>query len=453
MRRLVLVLALVACHSEPPPALPAPAPVAAAPAAPPTPEAIARAFVMQVVAHDFAGAATHFDDRMRAGLPVDKLAAAWAQLEQAVGPFTRIGAVANSERDGMHVVSFDGQFAKAHLDLVVVVADDGRLAGFRIVPGKVAAAPWQPPPYVHPDTYVERAVTVGSSPPLPGTLTLPKGAGPFPAVVLVHGSGPNDADETIGQVRVFADLAAGLASRGIAVLRYVKRTRVDPSPEAYRTQHDEVDAAAHAAVALLAATPEIDPHRIVLAGHSQGGYLAPRMAAADPAIRAIAILAGPTRSLEDSLLAQLRYLAAQSPGDAHAAELVTAAEAFKHTVEDPKLAPDATLTFPIGGVTMPASYFLDVRDYHPDAVAAKLAIPIAVIQGGRDYQVTAADDLPGWQRALAHHRNAKFFTYPALDHGLVAGTGPSTPHDYDEAAHVDAQLVSDLAAWILALPR
>src|SRR6185312_14880841 len=61
MRRLVLVLALVACHSEPPPAPPAPAPVAAAPAAPLTPEAIARAFVMQVVAHDFAGAATHFD--------------------------------------------------------------------------------------------------------------------------------------------------------------------------------------------------------------------------------------------------------------------------------------------------------------------------------------------------------------------------------------------------------
>ena len=433
----------------PPP--PEPPPVAAAPA--PTPEAIARAFIDQVAAHDFAGAESHFDDRMRDGLPVDKLAAAWTQVEQAAGAFTGVGAATTTEHDGIHVVALDGQFGKIHLDLVIAIDADGRLGGFRIKPASVAAAPWQAPPYVTPDAYVERAVTVGSSPPLPGTLTLPKGAGPFPAVVLVHGSGPADADETIGQVRVFADLAAGLASRGIAVLRYTKRSRVDTDPRSVRTQRDEVEVAAHAAVALLAATPEIDPHRIVLAGHSQGGYLAPRIAAADPAIRAIAIMAGPTRSFEDSLLAQLRYLASLAPGDAKAAELATSAEAFKRAVEDPALAADASVTLPIAGVTMPGAYFLDVRDYHPEAVAAKLAIPIAVIQGGRDYQVTTADDLPGWQHALARRRNVKFFTYPALDHGLIAGTGPSTPADYETVAHVDAQLVSDLAAWVLALPK
>jgi len=418
-----------------------------------TPEQIARAFVAQVAAHDFAGAVSGFDDRMKAGLPADKLEAAWSQIEQAAGAFTGIGTATTTDDSGVHVVTLDGQFGKIHLDLVIAIDADGRLGGFRIKPAAVAAAPWQPPPYVTADSYVERAVTVGSSPALPGILTLPKGSGPFPAVVLVHGSGPADADETIGQVRVFADLAGGLASRGIAVLRYTKRTRVDPDPRSVRTQHDEVEVAAHAAVALLAATPEIDRHRIVLVGHSQGGYLAPRIAAADPAIRAIAIVAGPTRSLEDSLLAQLRYLAAQSPNDAKGAQLVTAAEAFKRTVEDPALTADASVEFPIAGVKMPGAYFLDVRDYHPEAVAAKLAIPIAVIQGGRDYQVTTADDLPGWQHALAHRRNVKFLSYPALDHGLIAGTGPSTPQDYDVVAHVDAQLVSDLAAWVLALPK
>ncbi|HMG56781.1 MAG TPA: alpha/beta fold hydrolase, partial [Kofleriaceae bacterium] len=310
---------------------------------------------------------------------------------------------------------------------------------------------WQPPLYARLDAIEDRAVTVTVGPrALPGTLTVPHGAGPFPAVVLVHGSGPSDADETIGAIKVFKDLALGLASRGVAVLRYEKRTHADSA--AVRTQKEEVEDAAHAAVALLRATRGIDARRIALLGHSQGGYLAPRIAKADPAIRGLIIFAGPTRPLEDSLLAQARHLAAQSPTDDKLAALVAGAERFKQAVESPALKPDDTIALPTGG-SAPGSYFLDVRGYHPEQVAASLAIPIAVLQGERDYQVTVADDLAAWKAALGQRKTAVFHSYPTANHAFVAGTGASTPDEYNRPGHVDARVIDDLVAWLTALGK
>jgi hypothetical protein len=128
---------------------------------------------------------------------------------------------------------------------------------------------YQPPAYAVPSSFHEKNVTVGAGTEwaLPATLTLPVGNGPFPAIVLVHGSGPNDRDETQGPNRPFQDLAWGLASQGIAVLRYDKRSRVHPgklTALANLTVKDETIDDALAAVALLRETPEIDPKRKML---------------------------------------------------------------------------------------------------------------------------------------------------------------------------------------------
>ncbi len=101
-----------------------------------------------------------------------------------------------------------------------------RLSGLSMRP-PAPEVPYAPPDYAVAGAYTEREVTVGSGEwALPGTLTMPAGPGRFPAVVLVHGSGPNDRDETFGPNKTFKDLALGLASRGVAVLRYDKRTKV-----------------------------------------------------------------------------------------------------------------------------------------------------------------------------------------------------------------------------------
>ena len=117
------------------------------------------------------------------------------------------------------------QFEKTKLDVKVVSNRSGQITGLFFVPTK-SAEKYQRPPYAKPAALQEREVQVGVGEwALPGTLTMPVGDGPFPAVVLVHGSGPNDRDETIGPSKPFCDLACGLASRGVAVLRYEKRTK------------------------------------------------------------------------------------------------------------------------------------------------------------------------------------------------------------------------------------
>ena len=126
--------------------------------------------------------------------------------------------------------------------------------------------------------------------PLPGLLPLPDGAGPFPAVLLVHGSGPQDRDEAVGPNRPFRDLAVGLADLGVASLRYDKRTfahgkRLADALQGRLSVEEEVIRDALCAAALLRAEPLIRPDRVYLLGHSMGGMLAPastRRAAPSP---------------------------------------------------------------------------------------------------------------------------------------------------------------------------
>ena len=327
--------------------------------------------------------------------------------------------------------------------VAAVIADDGQFQ-----------TPWTAPPYVDSTAFHEDSVvvTVGRWQ-LPGTLTLPNGRGPFAAAVLLSGSGPNDADETIGPNKPLKDLAWGLASHGIAVLRYPKRTRryaaaSSADPETLTVKDEYVDDA-RAAVNLLASRQDINPKRIFLVGHSEGGYLAPRIAAGDPQIAGIVILEANTRPIEQAAVDQLRYLASLGGPNASAIqsrlpELIAQVEA----IEDPALTAGTQLK--LLTATVPATYFLDLRGYDPAAVATRLSIPIYITQGGRDYQVTTTD-FANWKNALAARPNATLKLYPSLDHLLVPGEGPSTPTQYLEAGrHVAADVVRDLVDWISA---
>jgi len=172
----------------------------------------------------------------------------------------------------------------------------------------------KPPPthYVHPSDFRSSEISIGKAPfVLGGTLTVPVGPGPFPGVVLVHGSGPHDRDETIGANKVFKDLAEGLASRGIEVLRYDKRTFVYGAKLGDSISvDDEVMMDAAAAVTALRARPEIDATHIFVIGHSMGALLAPEIGIRSAPVAGIALLAPPGRPPWDIVLSQMRYLGA-----------------------------------------------------------------------------------------------------------------------------------------------
>ena len=166
--------------------------------------------------------------------------------------------------------------------------------------------------------FEEREVTIGSGAlAVPGTFSLPRGRGPHPGVVLLSGGGPFDRDETSGPNKPLKDLAWGLASRGVAVVRFDKVTFAHASQVADApdfTMTDEYVPHAVAAVHLLQRQPNVDPARVFVLGHSMGGKVAPRVAAAEPSVAGLVILAADAEPMQHAAIRVARYLAALNPG-------------------------------------------------------------------------------------------------------------------------------------------
>lgn len=461
---LVATTLLAACGTPGP--SPAASPTAMAPGSPTpsvsaapasghlTAAAVATSFIDALARGDLAAAEGLEDDTMRAAAPAAQLGTLWQQITAQFGDFVAVGPVDTRAQPPYTIATVSVAFSRATLPLLVTVSGSGLVAGLHLGSPQPASSPSaaaSPAAYVDPASFSESEVTVGSAPwALPGTLTMPRGDGPFPAVVLVAGSGPADRDETIGPNKPLRDLAWGLASAGIAVLRYDKRTLVYGARMAALadiTVREETTDDAVAAVALLRATPGVDPDRVFLVGHSLGAYLAPRIAARVPhELRGLVLLEAPSTPLPRLILMQAEYLLSLQPSPGPSAEDALATlRAQVATAESPDLSPSTpTSELPLG---TPASYWLDLRTYDPLATAAGETIPMLLVQGGRDYQVPPSE-LGPWRAALAGRTDVTFRTYPDLDHLLFAGSGPSTPAEYTVPDHVSATVVADLAGWI-----
>lgn len=392
-----------------------------------------------------------FDDQMKQALSEAQLTQAITSVQQQAGAFQRITDSRLSEQNGMRAVVFVCDFANGPVDVTVIWGGQAQVVGLNIRPAMVVTE-YTPPAYVTYSNFKESAVTVdaGTGWSLPGTLAMPSGEGPFPAVVLVHGSGPVDRDASFGPNRPFRDIAWGLASRGIAVLRYDKRTlahRARIQSLTTFTVKDETIDDALAAVKMLRDTPGVRADRIFVAGHSLGGMLAPRIGAADPKLGGLIVLAGAVRPLADTILSQTRYLA-EVDGTVSDAEKAQIAEAETIVTRVKTLKPgDPPLTGPLA--SGPASYVIDLRGYDPPSAAKALALPMLVLQGERDYQVTM-DDFSAWRAALGARSDVRFSSYPTLNHLLMPGSGKSTPAEYRVEGHVDEAVVRDIVAWVIA---
>lgn len=305
-----------------------------------------------------------------------------------------------------------------------------------------------PAPYDDPTAYTEQEVTVTTGRwELGGTLLIPNSDDLVPAVVIVHGSGPSDRDGTVNSVnKPYRDLAQGLASNGIAVLRYDKRTfvyGVDSADDfATSTIDDETIDDALSAITLLRTMPQIDPNRIYVLGHSMGGMLAPEIARRDGQVAGIIIMAGNSRSLVDVALEQMDYLQALPINASDEAQAMV--EKFRADLLAIKeLTPDSDLTQPLFGAY--PTYWLDIMGYDQIETAQNLTIPMLILQGERDYQVTM-EDFALWQSSL-NPSYATFISYPALNHLFLAGEGISTPTEYATQGYIPQDVIDDIVAW------
>jgi len=400
---------------------------------------------------EYSEATRMFDPVLRARLPAPQLESVWQGLAAQLGSLTSLDQTQTARSDGHTVIIVPMQFEAAVVNARVVFDERKQIAGLWFAPAQTGEA-YSAPPYADFERFLEREVTVGGGDwALPGTLSVPKGRGPFPAIVLVHGSGPHDRDQTILANKPFRDLAHGLASRGVVVLRYDKRTLVHGAKMTTITPQDEVTADALAALELVREQPEVDGTRVFVLGHSLGGYLAPAIAAqaGETLLGGLIVMAAPARPLEDVTLDQVRYIVGLSGPDASDAELQQL-RLFEKQVARVK---DAAGWEAAGGLPTPeqlplgcpAEWWLALLDYDPLAVAAGLAQPLLVLHGERDYQVTL-EDLAGW--STLDRPGVAIKSFPHLNHLMMAGDGPATPGEYSRPANVDAEIISTIAGWL-----
>lgn len=383
----------------------------------------------------------------------EALKTAWDAELAKEGPVASVGAPIGEPGPGGVVVKVPVICERGGFTLIAPVSPEGQLGGLQLAPLSAAAPTpvWQPPPYARPGGFDEKDVTLGPAPlAVPGTLSLPHGAGPWPGIVLLAGSGSLDRDETIGANKPLKDIAGGLAGRGVAVLRFDKVTfahaaEVKEAPEF--SLSDEYLPHATAAIALLQGRDEVDPRRVFVLGHSLGGTVAPRVAQAEPSLAGLIVMAGGAQPLHWVIVRQTRYLASLRPETAASSQpVIDSLTTMAERVDSPELSPATPASeLPLGA---PASYWLDIRGYNPAALAATLDTPMLILQGGRDYQVTVDDDLARWRAALDGRADVTIKVYPAFNHLFVAGSGPSDPREYEPAQHVDRVVIDDITTWL-----
>ncbi len=398
----------------------------------------ATAFVEDLATDRFDAASERFvaAERERRGDP-GRLERLWMGYSAVGGAFEGIVETAVTTGTDVTAVDVTLAFARGHHECRVVV--DGRS---RLVDCGVADQ-YERPSYVDSSSIATGDVTLaadGCS--LPGTVTMPADGDDVPGVVFVHDSGPVTRNAARGGTQLFTDLAEGLATRGVASLRYDKRLPVcEVDPGDYTLDYVTVDDAAKA-IETLRATDGVDPDRLVVVGHGLGGRAAPRVAARDGETAGIVGLAAPARPYHELTLAQLEHKV--SVGDREWTDLADVYETWTDEIERVRAGeyePTETL------LGKPGAFWDSLTAYDHLGTAAGIDAPRLFLQGTRDFQVSAADDLERWRSEL-EGADATFETYDGLDHLLMPGEGPSVEFAYAVRNTVAEEVVADLADWI-----
>jgi uncharacterized protein len=383
----------------------------------------------------FEVAEEHFDATMKAALPPGALEAAWKQRASSLGTLTAWYIVGRSEASGvlLRIVNVDFATAPKAFALRIAVDLSGDVSGLYFVE-PVAEPVSAAVPYIRPASFTSREVSVGSGQSaLGGTLTVPVGAGPFPAAVLVHGSGPQNRDEDILANHPFKDIAEGLGSDGIVVLRYDKRTWAHPGTLRPVTVDTETIDDAVAAVVVLKNQPGVNRNKVFVIGHSLGAGLAPEIATRAHA-DGVVMLAPPGVPVPETIVRQYRYLHAPS------AE-ISAADKKAQFIMAKSLPPGS---FYHGA---PASYWYDLDSRDEVGFARKLGKPILILHGDRDFQVVD-DDIEVWRAGLKGGPGVSIETLPRLNHLFIAGEGESSPDEYSIPNYVAPVVIERIAKFI-----
>lgn len=295
--------------------------------------------------------------------------------------------------------------------------------------------------------------------PVEGILTLPDTkTEKVPAVVFVHGSGPADKDETIGANKLFRDFADGLAKKGIASLRYDKRTYTYGKQMVQElggslTVEEEIIHDVLFASHMLKTDPRIDANRVFLIGHSQGGMLAPRIDAEGGDFAGLVILAGTYRTLEEVIIDQNEDVLKQLD-EAQYETALQQVQGLKDKFDSiANMSEETAKQTPLVG-SVYAWYLKEMKQHPTKDFLIKTHKPLLVLQGDKDVQVSIEKDFNQYQQILKDHHNATCKLYPGLNHMFmksIYGTIVRILEEYNIPQTLDNSVLEDVAKWILSI--
>lgn len=378
---------------------------------------------------------------VRDDIALGELEQTWMGATAAGGEFRELVETEETVEGGFDAVDVTIAFERVDDVIRVLVDDEPAVVGYRF------NGTYERPDYVDTAAFEETTTTLETPGcPLPAAVTVPEEPGDVPGVVFVHGSGPADKNNENVATQLFTDLAEGLATRGVASLRYDKQTyacRVEP--EDHTIDHVTVDDAI-AAIEELRAVDGVDGNRIVVVGLSMGGMAAPRIAARDGDLAGAVAMAAPARSFHDVFVDQQEHLAtvADHEWDAQTDAYERWADRIER-VRDGDYEPGDTI------LGYPGALWDSLDEYHHVETAQDIATPLLFLQGDRDYQVAVEDDFELWQTELEGRPQTSFELYDDLNHLFMPGSGPSVPYEYAVRNNVPERVVTDIADWIEAL--
>lgn len=406
--------------------------------------ALANEFSKKLTLREYSDVYNSFDDTMKKAMDEAALQKSWIDTAGNIGKFESILKSSFQVTEGYAVVIDKLLFTERALDIRWVFNEKKQISGLFM---QYVSMPPEP---VSNDKFKEFLVEVGAEGyKMNGLLTLPNGVTKPPVVILVHGSGQSDLNETIGANRPFMDIAYGLAEQGIAVLRYDKRYFALPEKVnadiGGLTIQDEVLDDVSSIIALMKQDARIDPTRIFILGHSLGGMLAPKIAVDNTGdVAGIISMAGSVRKIQE-----IMYTQAEEKINTNTAitdeQKKNEIKAYREMVDQINSIDSPGYDAVMG---YPASYWFSMNEIDSAGLAATMGIPGLILQGDADFQIPADIDLPLWKQALGTGPHVTYKLYTGLNHLMIKTNGKRDGTEYDIEGKVEQVVIDDIAKFV-----
>lgn len=406
-------------------------------------------FIYCIFKQNYEQALNLFDESVKSKVTIQILQNAVEAIEDNVGKFKTLLEINEEKQTQFTTLYYYSQFEKSNVDIKIICNNSNKILGFFLAPPKDFKSNNNESVTFTKNNYPLN-IKAGSIE-LPGIILHPPDSNNVHVLTIyVHGSGPLDRDETIGQNKPFKDLAEELYKYGISSYRFDKRTLIAPQlfiTKNYTIDH-EVTNDVYSIVNFFLQNDTFKNYKIVLIGHSLGGMLLPKIAdSLKNKISGLVLLAANTRPLETILLEQYKYIYSLQPSTELKNEIKELTEKirFLHSKKFSSNASNKLLP-----LNLPFSYWNSLLKYNQIKTAQKLITPVLILQGLRDFQVTETD-YKLWKSSFSTHKNTSFIAYPKLNHLFLEGSGKSTPQEYSISKNIPKYVIADIANWIIKL--